>query len=193
MRPEERQAAECQERAFDEAVRGEEQERQKELERLGLSHLQGKLFRILTELAELTWREVVAMLYSVKWDTLGPIQRRRYRGKLRALLFRLNRQLEAEGRKRRGLPVDDSRRRRPLPPRPAGAKTRVQREREALLSCTSAIRGALAGGPLPAWRLKQLCRERGYKPGTVKKARKRLGVTAIREGFGESMLYLPPD
>jgi hypothetical protein len=68
--------------------------------------------------------------------------------------------------------------------------------RKSVAECAAEIRKALSNGPLSVWELRRLCREKGYPEGTVKKARKRLGVIARREGNGgdgEWIVYLPPN
>jgi hypothetical protein len=68
---------------------------------------------------------------------------------------------------------------------------------KSVAECAAEIRAALANGRLEATELERLCLQKGYAPGTVKRARKRLGVRAEKgPGFGAEgkwLLSMPPD
>jgi hypothetical protein len=208
MRPEEREAierADRERRLAIERQQREEEQRAKELERLGLSALEKELFRfITTRKANLATafagyflrRAAVETLYRVKWDALGPVQRRRCLGKLRARLHALNCKLKRDDQEPVRIPGCRAR----LWPPPAtrsDARTRAQREREALAACEDDIREALAVGEMNSWDfMRLLCDQKGHLPGTVKKARKRLRIRRRREGYGGDggwVVSLPPD
>jgi hypothetical protein len=198
MPPEVREEIERHEREILEEDEREERERRNEVRRLRLSELEGALFLIVTDYNEYSTRDLIESLYRVKWDALGPLQRRRYRGRLRARLHSLNCKLKAARQKplRPSKELNDT---RPLGASPlwATVRTRRERERETLASCENEIRKALAGGEMNSWEFNELLQDqKGYRPGTLKRARKRLGVRCKREGYGTDggwLVYLPPD
>jgi hypothetical protein len=216
--PEVREERERAERELDERLERSERKEQKEIERLGLSKLEGALFLYLKNGRPAIEVEVIEWVYGVEWGDLGPIRRRRYRRRLRTRQHTLNRKLRSagyEGRVQRTEPgqlcLPTKKEESELAPsfskaqkarldellrrafgKPAG---KPAPPRNTVAECAAEIREALTDGPLSVWELRRLCREKGYLPGTVKKARKRLGVIARREGYGgngEWIAYLPP-
>jgi hypothetical protein len=67
---------------------------------------------------------------------------------------------------------------------------------EAIAACAADIRAALAAGPLPVKTLNELCEQKGYSPGTVRRAAERLGIRREKgPGYGAAggwVASLPP-
>jgi hypothetical protein len=60
--------------------------------------------------------------------------------------------------------------------------------------CQNRLREILAAGEVPTWRVWKQLKQEGCREGVFKQARKRLGVVAVRRGFGgdgEWLLRLP--
>jgi hypothetical protein len=76
------------------------------------------------------------------------------------------------------------------------ARLKPQRRRKIVAQCVERIRHFLTAHPeCPARSLQVYCEDRGYSRGTVKKARKVLGVKTRRYEFGRRgfwIVYLPP-
>jgi hypothetical protein len=158
------------------------------------------------------------------WERLGPRNRDRALRRLRNLKHRLNEKLRAAGwtlrvirrgsdcleivdgtnpRKDEGapsaetlelfnklaaaVPYEDL----PLPDGPFPTP-----KRRGATGCADYIRSLLtARGEMGVGSLRCHCSHRGYSPATVKRARKRLGVVARKEGYGSGSLWivsLPP-
>jgi hypothetical protein len=183
----------------------EEQEEREEVERLRLSDLEGRIFLRLKHGEEVEREELAEWLYEVVlWD-FGATKLRRLHGRLRARLFALNRKLEAAGY---GARVGATRPGR-LRMLAGGGQSRgaawgiaAAPERRVVtplcgvVECVDDLQISLRNGPLSAKELSEELRCLGYTPGTVKRARKRLGVVSRRKGFGgdgEWFVELPPD
>jgi hypothetical protein len=181
----------------------EERREQALVKRIGLSPVEARIFLRLKCKDGISREELIEWVYEVVWEDLGRLSRRRHRAKLRTRLHSLNRKLDRAGLKRIPLEVDR------YATRVSARAASVHEMRRALgrpdirpaaiwrrnlAACEAVIRRALSCGPLPSWKLRKLCRDKGCPPGTVKKARKRLGVIPTRAGFGgngEWWLSLP--
>jgi hypothetical protein len=173
----------------------------------------GAVTAYLEHLAPLHEEEVIPILYQVEWESLNPQNRIRLRARLRRLQTDFNnRLLKRKVPLRVVRPADgwlflwDTTDARALAeakdqmvPRAMGARRlaggsegrdRPRAVPPTVEECLTLIRKYLAKGPRGSKALDGHCAARGCRPGTIRRARKTLGVKVYRKGFGTGGRWL---
>jgi hypothetical protein len=206
------QLAKAREKAAVVLAQKREQERQQNWDRLvrflDLSRRQEALLAAVNGKAPL-YRDAIEAIYRVKWNRLSKRQRVKHFNRLRTLQHALNRKLAAKKRRLR-VSMDDKKLRlvrsknwkKPHRAIVAGSKG-IKRRRFEVPWCAEYLQSLLTGKSkprgtghwLPVTTLTAAAESAGFRPSTIKAARKRLGLLCKRTGYGargEWLVCLPP-
>jgi hypothetical protein len=201
------QLAEAREKAAAARARKREEKRQRFWEwrkqHLKLSSRQDTLLRAVDGKALLP-QVAIEAVYGFEWSHLGKRQRSKYLGRLRTLQHALNRKLLAKGRpylvsirkgKIRLVAAKDWKSR--VETRRSQKRKSKGRSRSAVKRCAEWLRWFLTeqkslrvNGWLSVSVLTQAARRQGFRPSTIKSARKRLGLLCKRTGYGARGCWL---
>jgi hypothetical protein len=173
----------------------EEQEDRARLRHLGLTPLQERLFRALEaeEESGLSEADTIEIVYRVEWHKLREGEQALHKTRLRTLQHALNDKLllaksplHVVRPEDNWLVMQGEEQQEIIEVEPKAVRPRGQDVEE----CMARIREYLADGPRETEALTRYFEAKGYRPGTIRRARTRLGVRATRSGYGAGGKWL---